>query len=84
MYNLGKMFRQRYRSFLSSTYKPEDIYAYSTNKDRTKASLQLVLAGLFPPSPQEVWNPELKWLPFPTYYNHAKFDFLSTTYLCPE
>ncbi|XP_011496367.1 PREDICTED: venom acid phosphatase Acph-1-like [Ceratosolen solmsi marchali] len=84
MYELGQMFKQRYGEILSETYKPQDIYAYSTDIDRTKASLQLVLAGLFPPSPQETWNSQLKWLPFPTYYNDAKFDFLSTTYYCTE
>ncbi|KAK4879695.1 hypothetical protein RN001_007841 [Aquatica leii] len=63
-YNLGKMLRNRYNSFLGPVYKPQDVSAYTSNFSRTKCSLQLVLAGLFPPQNTELqWNEHLNWNP---------------------
>lgn len=51
----------------------QEVYAQSTGVTRTKMSLQLVLAGLFPPAgtPLE-WNKNLNWLPIP--YNYEELD----------
>lgn len=51
----------------------QDVYAQSTGVTRTKMSLQLLLAGLFPPkgTPLE-WSKELNWLPIP--YNYEDLD----------
>lgn len=51
----------------------QEVYAQSTGVTRTKMSLQLLLAGFFPPkgTPLE-WNKSLNWLPIP--YNYEDLD----------
>ncbi|XP_031358838.1 venom acid phosphatase Acph-1-like [Photinus pyralis] len=66
-YNLGKMLHARYGEFLGM-YTPEVVDALSTNYNRTKMSLELVLAGLFPPESPLDWNKELNWQPIPYNY----------------
>ncbi|KAK9700565.1 Histidine phosphatase superfamily (branch 2) [Popillia japonica] len=65
MYELGNLLRNTYDNYLGNRYKPENVEALSTNVDRTKASLQLVLAGLFPPKDCDIWNDQLDWQPIP-------------------
>lgn len=50
------------------------MYAQSTDVDRTKMSLQLVLAGLFPPIGLQKWNSGLDWQPIPTHYESLDQD----------
>ena len=64
MYNLGKMLRERYKDFLKNS-NFDNFYSRSTNLDRTKMSLQLLLAGLNPPSDDNRWSDELNWIPMP-------------------
>ncbi|XP_058794915.1 venom acid phosphatase Acph-1-like isoform X3 [Phymastichus coffea] len=80
MYELGKFLRERYSEFLGANYKSDHVYAYSSDTDRTKMSLQLVLAGLYPPIDQEVWNPHLMWSPVPYVYTPRQFDVLLRSY----
>ncbi|XP_076233999.1 venom acid phosphatase Acph-1 isoform X2 [Calliopsis andreniformis] len=75
-YCIGKMLRERYNEFLGNIYHPSDVYAVSTDMDRTKVSLQLVLAGLYHPIPIQLWNKELPWIPIPTHYMPEKVDNL--------
>ncbi|CAL7951360.1 unnamed protein product [Xylocopa violacea] len=75
-YLIGKMLRKRYDQFLGDVYHPNDIYAYSSNHDRTKMSLQLVLAGLYHPTTVQMWNANLSWMPIPTHYMPEKVDVL--------
>lgn len=53
------------------------MVAQSTGVSRTKMSIQLVLAGLFPPkgTPLE-WNKELNWMPVPYDYEPLDKDTL--------
>ena len=51
------MLKKRYGDFLKNNYQPENIYAYSTNMDRTKESLKLVLAGLLTSKNESSWDP---------------------------
>ncbi|KAF3419762.1 hypothetical protein E2986_07459 [Frieseomelitta varia] len=53
-FQLGVMLRQRYSTFLGKSYKYGSVYAYSSDTDRTKMSLQLVLAGIYPPTLNDV------------------------------
>ncbi|KAF5285959.1 hypothetical protein FQR65_LT13030 [Abscondita terminalis] len=65
-YNLGGFLRSRYNQFLGPVYRPNDIKAFSSDYSRTKNSLQLVLAGLYPPQNTDLeWNPYLNWNPIP-------------------
>lgn len=75
-YNLGSILRDRYKNFLSPLYKSDDIHAYSSDYDRTKMSLQLVLAGLYPPAPEQTWNENLRWQPIPTHHVPQQADVL--------
>ncbi|XP_033302567.1 venom acid phosphatase Acph-1-like isoform X1 [Bombus vosnesenskii] len=67
-YVLGQFLRQRYDHFLGDVYRSEAVSAISSDYDRTKMSLQLVLAGLFPPSNLQRWNHDLNWQPIPAKY----------------
>lgn len=46
--NLGKFLRQKYNSFLGDFYYPEIIKCQSSDKNRTKMTLEYVLEELFP------------------------------------
>ena len=48
MYLLGTKNRKKYSSFLSSTYNPKEICAFSSNWNRTILSANAYLQGLFP------------------------------------
>lgn len=75
-YDIGLFLRDRYKNFLNDHYKAEEVYAYSTDIHRTKMSLQLVLAGLYPPTDLTIWNPNLMWSPIPYNNVPAEFDIL--------
>ncbi|XP_011499820.1 PREDICTED: venom acid phosphatase Acph-1-like [Ceratosolen solmsi marchali] len=75
-YGLGCALRDRYAGFLGAGYRPEDVYARSSDYDRTKMSLQLVLAGLYPPIGHQIWNSELNWMPIPYDYKPIMEDIL--------
>lgn len=67
-YALGQLLRERYDAFLGKIYLPKDVMAMSTNVVRTKMSLLLVLAGLYPPVDEQNWNPAMHWQPIPITY----------------
>ncbi|XP_076378383.1 venom acid phosphatase Acph-1 [Megalopta genalis] len=75
-YDLGKLLRKRYDKFLGDVYHPTDLYAQSTDVDRTKMSLQLVLAALYPPSAEQAWNKRMPWMPIPIHYIPEIVDYL--------
>ena len=83
-YKIGQMLRNRYDDFLSAIYRPEDVYAFSSATQRTKASLQLVLAALYPPTKDLVWNEELSWIPIPINYNPSLLDNIMNSRQCPQ
>jgi prostatic aicd phosphatase len=60
---IGQYLRLTYGSFIPQQYTPEVAYAISTNFKRTKMSLELVLAGLFPPLLTDVFSVGLNWQP---------------------
>ncbi|KAG5868535.1 hypothetical protein JTB14_037254 [Gonioctena quinquepunctata] len=85
-YELGKMLRKRYKTFLGEILYPTTVYARSTDFRRTRMSAQLVLTGLFPPASSQIWNDELLWLPIPVEYKEQHEDYLlirPDTY-CPK
>ncbi|KAH8332196.1 hypothetical protein KR074_005531 [Drosophila pseudoananassae] len=75
LYKIGKQLRQRYRDFLAPYYQPDMIRAQSSESPRTMMSLQMVLAGLFPPenTPLE-WNLMLNWQPIPIFMEPEETD----------
>ncbi|KAL7300953.1 hypothetical protein TKK_0006232 [Trichogramma kaykai] len=82
LYDTGKMLRERYDKFLGH-YKPQEVYAFSTDVDRTKISLQLLLAGLYPPTEESMWNKDLPWQPIPIHYKPKGENFLYVDWSCP-
>ncbi|KAJ8961913.1 hypothetical protein NQ318_021532 [Aromia moschata] len=66
-YELGQYTRERYQDFLPSLYAREDFLVESTYMDRTYMSAASQLAGLFPPSGDQVWNENIRWQPIPIF-----------------
>nr|CAI5863163.1 unnamed protein product [Callosobruchus analis] len=58
---------QRYGQFLGE-FTLDSVDSRCTDYNRTKMSLQLVLASLFPPTGQNVWENSLNWQPVPFNY----------------
>lgn len=71
---MGEALRKRYGDFLGKIYVPSNLEARSTDMDRTKMSLLLVLAALFPPHTDQTWNSELNWQPIPFSYKRLEDD----------
>lgn len=84
-FGIGKALRKRYDQFLGS-YKSDEVSAISTDYIRTKMSCLLVLAGLYPPKDNEVWNEGLLWQPIPYSYTPITHDHLlgDPYYDCPR
>ncbi|XP_014215458.1 venom acid phosphatase Acph-1-like isoform X2 [Copidosoma floridanum] len=75
-YELGRALRERYDGFLGPRYRPEELHARSTDYDRTKMTLQLVLAGLYPLRAEQNWSADLAWMPIPFHYAPRELDVL--------
>ncbi|XP_058790322.1 venom acid phosphatase Acph-1-like isoform X2 [Phymastichus coffea] len=75
-FKVGQMLRERYKNFLNDKYSSEDVYARSSENPRTRMTLQLVLAGLFPPTKELRWNPKLDWMPIAYSYSPTELDAL--------
>lgn len=85
MYQLGKIIRKRYDSFLGPRYTPDLIEAVASYYNRSKTSLELVLAALFPPLDDEIFEPGLNWQPIPYTHNAKKTDnFFVPPKNCPN
>ncbi|XP_018324177.1 prostatic acid phosphatase-like isoform X2 [Agrilus planipennis] len=86
MYEVGKDLRRRYNNFLGEDYYPDILYARTTDVDRTKMSLQLSLAGLFPPDQKSQLDPQLNWQPIPYNYEPWKTDHVLgiASVFCPK
>lgn len=65
LYYLGQRLREQYRNFLPEYYLTDNVYVRSSYADRCLMSAQTLLAGLFPPKGEQVWNPKLLWQPIP-------------------
>ncbi|XP_001605452.1 venom acid phosphatase Acph-1 [Nasonia vitripennis] len=83
-YQLGKLLRKQYNDLLGDVYLPDSVLARSTDYKRTKMSLQLVLAALYPPKGLQVWNKQLNWQPIPMTYETPDRDWLMIPEECPE
>lgn len=67
---------RRYGEFLGNgTYSPEKISVFSSGIDRTINSANLVLAGLFPPKNEQIWNEQLLWQPIAVHSIPDPIDY---------
>nr|CAI5833171.1 unnamed protein product [Callosobruchus analis] len=62
-----KYLRERYKTFLSDQYKHQEIHVMSSDIDRTIMSAELVLAGMYPPTKEDVWLEGFPWQPIPVH-----------------
>ncbi|XP_031617001.1 prostatic acid phosphatase-like [Contarinia nasturtii] len=62
-YELGQYLAKRYRKLIGNKYSDSKVYCRSTNITRAMLSAYNTLAGMFPSSSKEKWNPNLesKW-----------------------
>ena len=63
---LGSWLRNRYAHLLPQNYSLYDVYILSTDVDRTLMSAEANLAGLYPPTGDQVWDIK-KWMPIPVH-----------------
>ena len=75
-YELGQWIREHYNDFLNKDYKKEEIYVRSTDVDRTIMTAQTLLAGLYPPHGDNIWNKDLAWQPIPVHVVPQAQDIL--------
>ncbi|XP_063895496.1 venom acid phosphatase Acph-1 isoform X2 [Helicoverpa armigera] len=70
-YQIGKFYRQRYGSqghkLISNLYLRDEILIRSTDKERTKMTIQVAMAAAYPPEPEQQWDEGLGkvWQPVP-------------------
>ncbi|XP_063978498.1 venom acid phosphatase Acph-1-like [Diachasmimorpha longicaudata] len=83
-YELGAFIRQQYNDFLGKIYHPHEIITHSSDLDRIKMSLQLVLAGIYPPVPEQRWHPTLSWQPIVCDYLKREEDLMLFGIECPK
>ncbi|XP_012253608.2 venom acid phosphatase Acph-1-like isoform X2 [Athalia rosae] len=84
LYNFGQTLRKKYDKFLGPLYYPSVVESRSTDYERTKMSLQLVLNGLFPPAPCQQWRNGVDWQPIPTLYARKEDDWILRPDLNPK
>lgn len=76
MYKLGAVLRQKYGDFLGDFYSSRFVHSRCSSYSRTKISLMLVMAGLFPPKNEQIWSPDLNWQPFTFDYKLKMHDLV--------
>ncbi|XP_044761304.1 testicular acid phosphatase homolog [Coccinella septempunctata] len=83
LYNVGLWLRHHYSDFLRLKYDPKEIYVQSIDFDRCLMSAGALLAGLYPPVGDEVWNRNIPWQPVPIHTTPNKVDILLQWSACP-
>lgn len=74
LYELGKKYRNYYANFIPEDYLEKDVYIRSSDKSRCLMSAYTFLAGLFPPTEDQTWNPEILWQPIPVHSLPREYD----------
>lgn len=85
-YRLGQWLRDRYADvLLPESYDDQTVFVRSTDVDRTLDSAYSNLAGLFPPTGDEMWNDKISWQPIPVHTVPVNQDWLLAAMLpaCP-
>nr|XP_022906559.1 venom acid phosphatase Acph-1-like [Onthophagus taurus] len=84
-YNIGRYLRKKYNNLLGDVYTPDVLYGISSNVPRCRASIESVLAGLYPPSEELIWNKDLLWEPIPyDYLPMNENNLFLPIYACPN
>lgn len=83
-YEFGKLLRRRYNNYISSSYKSNELYAFTSDVSRLQMSLQLILAGLYQPKGSSVWDPHVNWTPTPYITAPIELNILIESHKNPE
>lgn len=87
LYRLGEWLGQKYTGhLLNATYLENEIYVQSSDQDRSIQSAYCLLAGLYPPKNEQIWNDgNLLWQPIPVHTIANRYDSLLIPVLqhCP-
>lgn len=76
-FKLGQWLRGRYDTdFLPEQYSEQHIYVRSTDVGRTIASALTNLAGIYPPTGDQIWDKSIHWLPIPVHTVPVAVDWL--------
>lgn len=78
MYNLGQWIRLKYGFLIGRKFESTATLVLSSYADRCIMSAQALLAGLFPPSPEDMFVPDLAWTPVPVHSTPRNLDKLIT------
>lgn len=73
--------RTRYQHLIGSDYSANQIYIRSTDEDRNLMSAECTVAGMFPPSVDEIWNDDLNWQPIPIHTMPLEDDYLLNSFV---
>lgn len=74
-YQLGEYLRKRYKSLIPVDMYPNKlVYVQSTDRERTLMSAGAILAGLFPPTENQLWNKNILWQPIPIHTIPVNMD----------
>lgn len=82
-YQLGKFHKQRYGpegfKLISNLYLGHEIAIRSTDKERTKMTIQVAMAAAYPPEPEQQWDEAVGkiWQPVPYTSAPLKEDYVS-------
>lgn len=77
MYKLGQSLRKKYDNFLGDYYFSKNIHSRCSSYARTKISLMLVMAGLFPSTDKQIWSNNLIWQPIMFDYKLKMHDLVN-------
>lgn len=73
-YEYGQYLRERYPDFLNHSYNRERVSIISTDYDRTLMSAYSLLASLYKPEGDQIWNKNLSWQPVPVHIGDSKVN----------
>lgn len=74
MYNIGQWIRTEYGSIIGNTYDSTLSLTQSSYADRCIMSAQVLLAGLYPPTNEEIFVSGLTWRPVPVHSTPRNLD----------
>lgn len=74
LYNVGRWIREEYGALIGNKYKSTTTLIRSSYADRCIMSAQSLLAGLFPPKPEDMFVPGLAWTPVPVHATPRNMD----------
>lgn len=84
---MGEYLRQRYINLIGNNgaYHKDKIYVRSTDVDRCLISAAHALAGMFPPTGNQIWKSNFPWQAIPIHTLPEKDDHILTTKRpCPK